>query len=468
MPLSTGDADAIEAFLKSKRGARALHEHVHVLLHEYFVARNIALRDLNVTPPPRSSNAYDDWVEEWKDYARSAKLTDTADVNNVGRWISEESSAIVVGARSGKAAFISDALAKKGVTLDRSQELAIGAALLAADQGEAEAQCRCVEVVWLLYAGQLPGEDERTWFAERRAAAVMAKPGEDPKVDIRLCKGYAKQHATTTVATLERALREKTGLMWDKYYSDRVDALNEFGYSHAALRFTRVVAFARQQHMYERARERQYLHTYFFSEHLGRGLPEEVCVKAALSMTSSVAALETQQMLEMRSTVPDDMGGSLMPGFGMAGMSMPGHQPGYMSMSGESSGAGSSAMGAGAWTNPQQQMMQQYQRMQQHQMQQQMQALGFPAAPWAAPMGMVPTMGMMSPSGSGMPQGTPPITPVIEEVDKPTPTVTKCAFCGKTTHVTEKCSFMLKARKVHREAQAEADAAKAAAAAAKE
>ena len=67
-----------------------------------------------------------------------------------------------------------------------------------------------------------------------------------------------------------------------------------------------------------------------------------------------------------------------------------------------------------------------------------------------------------------MQQPTQQPTPQIEEVTQPPPTVTKCAFCGKTTHATEKCSFMLKARKVHREAQAEADAAKAAAAAAKE
>ena len=104
MPLSTADADAIEAFLKSKRGARALHGHVTAEMHKYFAARNIALRDLNATPPPRSSNGYEDWVEEWKDYANSAGLTDTADINNVGRWISEESTAIVLGARSGKAA----------------------------------------------------------------------------------------------------------------------------------------------------------------------------------------------------------------------------------------------------------------------------------------------------------------------------------------------------------------------------
>ena len=53
-------------------------------------------------------------------------------------------------------------------------------------------------------------------------------------------------------------------------------------------------------------------------------MPEEICVMAALSMTSSMAALETQQMLEMRPTVPDDMGGSLMPSLG-AGMAMYGH-----------------------------------------------------------------------------------------------------------------------------------------------
>ena len=86
--------------------------------------------------------AIEEWVEEWKDYARSAGLTDVADINNVGRWIKEDLSLRSEGLRAGKAAAVADALARKGFRLDRASELAIDAALAAADAGDAVAQCR--------------------------------------------------------------------------------------------------------------------------------------------------------------------------------------------------------------------------------------------------------------------------------------------------------------------------------------
>ena len=61
--------------------------------------------------------------------------------------------------------------------------------------------------------------------------------------------------------------------------------------------------------------------------------------------------------------------------------------------------------------------------------------------------------------------------PVIEEIEpeRPATTPTKCAFCGSTKHLIDKCTEMHKARKSHREqlqAAAAADAAAKAAAAA--
>ena len=480
MVLSTADGDALEAWLRSTRGTQTLREFVLGKLLAFFKANSIAKRELD-RPPPGSSEEKESLVQEWQEYARDAGLVNTSDVGNVGRWIAQtDSGRAVSGGRSGRAAAVADALARKGVTLDRGQELAVGAAILAADQGEADAQCRCVEVIWLIYTGQLPGVEEREWFAEKRGAAVMAKPGEDPKVDIRLCKTYAKQHATTSVTTLERALLDKSGLKWDRYYSDLIEQMNQCGFAHAALFFEKVVSFSRKQHLYDKAAQLQYLHSYFFSYHLGRGLPEEVCTQAALLLTSSSVAQSTHRSLEMRPTVPEDasvsadalgsqmalmggmgglMGGPPLggvpggpPGSAQAGQPMPFGAPMGFGVPGAATSADAqmrAAMQAGAqFPDPrgQQAAMLQWQMMQQQQMQQaqqqmqQMQLLGWPMTAMGA------QFGAPGPSDAG---------PKIEDV-----TQEPCVFCGKKTHTTEKCSFMLKYRKTHRETQAAAAAAK--------
>ena len=82
--------------------------------------------------------------------------------------IAAEASAAGAGLRTGKAYTVADALASKGFTIDRAAELTISAALAASDAGDARAQCRAVEVVWLLYLGQSPGDDDRKLFEEKR------------------------------------------------------------------------------------------------------------------------------------------------------------------------------------------------------------------------------------------------------------------------------------------------------------
>ena len=57
-------------------------------------------------------------VEVWlgRDYGRSAKIPDVADVSNVARWIDEQSTATAnEGLRAGKAAAVAEALALKGL-----------------------------------------------------------------------------------------------------------------------------------------------------------------------------------------------------------------------------------------------------------------------------------------------------------------------------------------------------------------
>ena len=188
-----------------------------------------------------------------------------------------------MGLRSGKSFAVADALAKKGFAMDRAAELAISAALTSSDAGDAAAQCRSFEVVWLIYVGQSPGEEETAMFVAKRNASNMAD-GKDPKVDIRTFKSYYKQCSSTTVPTLEDALRDKTGRKWARYFPDTVRRLNE-QYQHAAMRWINIVNYARDVAKGNLLVELAFLQHYFFVVHVGSGWGKERAVRATGSMS---------------------------------------------------------------------------------------------------------------------------------------------------------------------------------------
>jgi hypothetical protein len=189
-PLGTAETAAVTSFFSSKRGDRALIEPVRDALVQYCVDKGTTLPELNAARPAHTSRE-PAWLAEWGDRAVAAGVTDTLDKNNVVRWIEEDDvSAANGGTRSGKAAAVADALTRKGFAVDRAAELAISAALAEADAGEMQAQCECIEVVWILYLGKSPGEEERAAYMEMKQAGSN---GSKPTVDIRLIKAYAKQ-----------------------------------------------------------------------------------------------------------------------------------------------------------------------------------------------------------------------------------------------------------------------------------
>ena len=307
-PLGYAEKAAVKGFLRSKRGERTLHEHVSDALLEYFRAKGITLRELPTTPPATKTDL-ERWEEEWRDYAVDAGLQTQSDRNNVARWAAsaESGTGAGAGARSGKAHAVADALARRGTVIDSAGELTIAAALLDAERGELSAQCRAVEVIWLIYTGELPGEEERTWFNERRQAALLGGAGSDPKVDIRRCKTYIKTLGGSTALTLERALKESTGVVWSRYFQDTTERLQRSGFSAAAGRWQNVVNFARNHYLNDPKKERLYLMHFFFVEKLGIGMPEEVCYKSALMMSAAPATLAASQAFDLRPTVASDL-----------------------------------------------------------------------------------------------------------------------------------------------------------------
>ena len=445
-PVGAAERSALEGFFRSRRGQRVLIVSVQDALITYFATKGTTLREL----PPRPASATDKegWLEEWSDIAGVASVGDTLDQRNVVRWIEQEEGAHggLESARSGKAFAVADALTKKGFTIDRAAELTITAALAAADSGDTAAQCRSVEVIWLLYLGQLPGVEERKLFAEKREACGALEQDTAPEVDIRLFKAYYKQCSATTVPTLERALRDKTGRLWLSYYGEKLRQFNSNGFDKATTRFIEVVGYAREisHGVYET--ERRYLQYYWFKEHLGKGMPEARCHVAAL-MAASGAVLE-----DLRPTVKED-GDSLAE---------------TMASMGQWARTDLNLCGQYPRMDPQtfmalQMQAQQAQHVQQAQQAQQMQAMGFPAQAWMG--GGMPRGGMQNFSlmggmgshtngggagGSSLGDGG----PFIEEIEPE-----KCPFCdGK--HPLSKCTQFLQARGANRQVSADKAAAK--------
>ena len=435
-PVGAAEKAALDAFFKGKRGERVLIEQVAVALRDYFATKGTTLPELQ-TSRPLDPTRVQDFQEEWADVAAAAGVSDRLDARNVVRWIMEDTgtAAVVGGSRLGKAAAVADALVKKGIAVDRMAELAIATAIAEADAGDMKSQCRDVAVVWLIYTGQLPGEDERRLFSEKRMACMVED--QDPLIDVRLFKAYSKQHTTTTVPTLERALRESTGRVWQDYNAHVGRLLDESGFTHASKRWAKVVNYARKVSGGDQARERRYLQIYFFEEETGRGLPQEKCMAAALQIASADL---TQPLPQLPATVPADV---KMFEDQMA------HQMAMM----------------GRWAQGGE-MQARYGRPDAATM-----AMFTPqpfAPPWALmppPYGMPP--GSPSPHTMMLGGGVQEDSGIQEVPGMPPAEQMPCLFCGGAKHVQSKCTLYIQARNAQAKATSDKVASKKAAAEAK-
>ena len=285
----TAEKAALVVFFSSKRGTRVLHAAVADSMVAYCVAKPITLRELDITPP-LSKDAHADWLDEWRAYARSSGLTDEADIGNVERWIKHAEAAALDG-RSGRVHAVADALARAGVSVDRTHEAAIASALLQQDRGERDAQCRDVGVVWVIYTGSMPGEEARTWFAEQRAASIRTD-GKDAPIDVRKWPQYYKLHAKTTLLTLEKALHDKRGKDWKDYLQSTVESLNESGFSVAAGELMKLANYAESRANGDPKLAVLFLKVYFFKYHLGKGIPIVECHSSAFEIVGPVSEIE--------------------------------------------------------------------------------------------------------------------------------------------------------------------------------
>ena len=342
-------------------------------------------------------------METWREYAVAAGVTDVPSINLVGRWIAKPEGHSARSARSGKVAAIADILARHGHVIDRETEAHVMKALVNVDKGATEEQSACVEVIWIIYTGQSPGVEERAWFEEKRAASVMVTDGQQPKVDVRRCKGYYKELAANSAVTLERALfKDRTGMAWSLYYQEKLGMLQNLGYGAAASRFMKVCSFAKKVSKGVIEHELEYLCSYFFDEYLGCGMPVEQCHTCALTM-GTIAAKKLTVPLENEAYQQQAYAAAQMQ------MSFGRQQP----MQGQAYDPALAARLQHAEA-----ALQQWNMWSQHQQQ-------------------------AGPSTSQLGQPPPPTTP-------PQAGGEECAFCGSKAHITDRCSEMHKARGVFR------------------
>ena len=106
--LTDAQTAAVLSFMSSKRGTRKLIDSTVTKMTAHFKAEGMTLQELPIATPPTVQEK-EVWVDEWKEYAVDAGVTHTANINNVGRWI-ESDEHTGVGARSGKASAVADAL----------------------------------------------------------------------------------------------------------------------------------------------------------------------------------------------------------------------------------------------------------------------------------------------------------------------------------------------------------------------
>ena len=143
--LNDAQTAAMLAFLKTRRGDMELKpaELVDTML-AYMKAKGIPVNELESLAPGASPEEKEDYMQQWREYAVAAGVSDVPSINLVGRWISRPEGHSVRSARSGKLAVIADVLARHGHVIDRETEAHVMSALINVDKGATEEQSSCV------------------------------------------------------------------------------------------------------------------------------------------------------------------------------------------------------------------------------------------------------------------------------------------------------------------------------------
>ena len=171
---------------------------------------------------------------------------------------------------------------------DRAREMAAAAAKEVAPQTVVipalkEAQYVCAATAFAVYTSKICSLDEQSWWLSQQ----RGPGGRSAGVPIIALPKYAKLAKTSRqVRYLERVLALDSESELDRWGEETASLLGHVGLLWASLRLIKVLNSARK--ICPRwAMRRRYLELYFFTNHVGLGLPVELC---QVSMLEAVAA----------------------------------------------------------------------------------------------------------------------------------------------------------------------------------
>ena len=166
-----------------------------------------------------------------------------------------------------------------------------------------EAQYVCAATAFVVYTSKICSLDEQSWWLSQQ----QGPSGRSAGVPILALPQYARLTKTSLqVRYLERVLALDSESELDRWGEETASLLGHVGLLWASLRLIKVLNSS-QKMCPVWAMRRRYLELYFFTNHVGLGLPVELC---QLSMLEAVAAFRSVR------NVPTD-------GFGSEGSDAP-------------------------------------------------------------------------------------------------------------------------------------------------
>ena len=259
------------------------------------------------------------WKAEWEAYIEDAGLKGKSPAVRVIRFLRARTDAGAGSvAYNGRAKGVVTLLQSKGISLTDDTISGLERVLIKAEAGDINAQSTCIEVIWLIYLGELPSEKVVKWYDQQKR--MMAELGHLAPIEVRNHPEYKDHVKDSTTPVLERVLGAWTStgyVAWQQYFHLTKSRLHGHGYPLACRRFESVVSVPEEQFCSAengKACIRKYLWSYFFYEFTGLGLPQERGQKSWDRVMLPPKGGEAQLLLEERPTMAKEAAASPLNG----------------------------------------------------------------------------------------------------------------------------------------------------------
>ena len=286
-PLDAAGAAAMRAEFATTHGRFVLRAEVQAAVVAVLVGEGVPVAeiDLDVTWDDVST-----WETVWHATLDDAGISGARDKARFTQWAkarSPDPDRVIAAAPGSDNSRPADAVGRvitrlegSGVVISEAAKAELRKDFEDSQKGDYLSQSCCAIAVWIIYLGRMPKEDEITWWNREYRLSGGSTGG---KIDIARADGYIKMHTKTAdgeVITLARALKSES--RFREWVVVTTDALTKAGLPLAAVQLTKVLLQAEQQSYGSWAVKSNYLHSYFFSEYLGVGMPQVTAFNSAI------------------------------------------------------------------------------------------------------------------------------------------------------------------------------------------